>query len=89
MGCWAQITAASVTGGFGEKPRALAHKLLRDDVVSVIASDSHNAKSRPPGLKQAFIDVAQEYGEDRARRLMLHTPAAIVASQLSTQAPGL
>ena len=80
-GCWLQVTAGSVTGHFGEKSQIIAHQLLRDDTVTVLASDGHNAKARPPVLSQAFASIVQLYGSERAQRLMLDTPAAIVQNQ--------
>ena len=53
--------------------------LLHDDVVKVVASDGHNNKTRPPSMKQAFARVSQEYGEERALRLMLDAPASILS----------
>jgi len=77
-GCWLQLTAGSFTGGFGDNAQGVAWQLLHDDVVKVVASDGHNAKARPPGMKQAFARISQEYGEDRALRLMLDAPASII-----------
>ena len=85
-GCWLQLTAGSVTGSFGEQAQKIAHQLLQDDAVAVLASDGHNARARQPGLKQAFNAIAGQYGAERARRLTLHTPAVIVASQFEEQA---
>ena len=65
--------------------QTLAQQLLSEDAVTVVASDGHNSKARPPVLKEAFLKVANDFGEDRARRLMLHTPACIVASQFQFQ----
>jgi protein-tyrosine phosphatase len=86
MGCWLQVTAGSVTGGFGKEAQAIAHQLLDDDAVTVMASDGHNSKARQPALLQAFNYVAQHYGKDRAWRLMQNMPATIVAGQFSGQA---
>jgi protein-tyrosine phosphatase len=77
-GCWLQVTAGSVTGQFGEKSRIIAHQLLQDDMVTVLASDGHNARVRPPILSQTFDYIVSHYGEKRAQRLMLDTPAAII-----------
>jgi protein-tyrosine phosphatase len=85
-GCWLQITAGSVTGAFGEQAQQIAHQLLKDDAVTVLASDGHNAKARKPGLKQAFDAIAGQYGAERARRLTQHTPAVIAAGQFTEQA---
>jgi protein-tyrosine phosphatase len=78
-GCWLQLTAGSLTGGFGDNAQGVAWQLLHDDVVKVVASDGHNNKARPPGMKQAFARVSQEYGEERALKLMLDAPASIIS----------
>lgn len=80
-GCWLQVTGGSIVGSFGKIAQAIAHQLLRDNVVAVVASDGHNAKARPPELRTAFNHIAEHYGQVRAERLMMLTPAAIVASQ--------
>jgi protein-tyrosine phosphatase len=85
-GCWLQVTAGSVTGNFGEHAQHIAHQLLKDDFVTVLASDGHNARARQPALKQAFDAIAGQYGAERAQRLTLHTPAKITASQFIQQA---
>jgi len=82
-GCWLQLTAGSVLGGFGEPAQALAHQLLDDDLVKVIASDGHNNVARQPALKQSFMHIAQRYGQQRAEKLTMLTPAAIVADQFT------
>jgi protein-tyrosine phosphatase len=82
-GCWLQLTAGSVVGHFGQRSQFIAHQLLENDEVMVIASDGHNARARPPVLSQAFDYIARNYGRERAQRLMLDTPTAIVAGQFS------
>ncbi|MDB6063787.1 MAG: capsular biosynthesis protein [Verrucomicrobiaceae bacterium] len=76
-GCLTQITAAAVIGRFGEKSQHAAHALLNDDLVSVIATDAHNLQHRPPLLREAANWVAQNFGEERAWRLVGATPAAL------------
>jgi protein-tyrosine phosphatase len=85
-GCWLQLTAGSVTGSFGERAQTIARQLLDEDVVAVLASDGHNSGARRPVLAEAFEYISEHYGEGRAKRLMLHNPAAIVAGQFAQQA---
>lgn len=73
-GCWLQLTAGSVTGAFGKASQELAHQLLDDGSVRVVASDAHNLGSRPPVLSQAHAFIAQRWGADLADDLMLHRP---------------
>jgi protein-tyrosine phosphatase len=83
LGCWLQVTAGSVTGQFGKKSQSVAHQLLERDSVKVLASDGHNAGARPPVLSEAFNDIVKKYGKERAQRLVLDTPAVIVADQFT------
>jgi protein-tyrosine phosphatase len=80
-GCWLQVTAGSILGNFGERAQALAEQLLDDNMVTVVASDGHNAGAREPRLKAAFEKISSRYGEDRARQLMLDRPRMIAGSQ--------
>jgi protein-tyrosine phosphatase len=59
----------------------LAHALLDQDVVTVIATDGHNNKVRKPVLKEAYDWVASQHGEPRANRLFLDTPQSVIATQ--------
>mgnify|MGYP001588954298 FL=1 len=86
-GCWLQVTAGSVIGAFGEGARDVASMLLDEDNVSVIASDGHNMKARPPSLMAAYENVRDRYGLDRATRLIQDNPADIVATQLDVRQP--
>lgn len=83
MGCWLQLTAGSVLGHFGERARTLAKQLLDEDMVTVLASDGHNAGARQPVLSAAFAHISERYGEKRALRLMLDNPDRIAASQFN------
>ncbi len=80
-GCWLQITGGSVLGNFGEPAQNVARQLLVADQVTVVASDGHNRKARQPVLRQAFIRIAANYGQERAARLMQEMPAIIAGGQ--------
>lgn len=85
-GCWLQVTAGSVLGNFGERAQAVAHELLRDELVTVIASDGHNARSRKPVLQACFTAISEEYGVQAAQGLFIERPAGIVAGQFPAAA---
>ncbi len=74
QGCLLQVTAASVAGQFGEGARKLAHLLLRERVVSVLASDAHNLRHRPPELTRGLDAATEILGERDAKHLVLDTP---------------
>ena len=50
-GALCSITAASLTGGFGDAARWFGLELLRDGYAHSVDSDAHHATLRPPGLR--------------------------------------
>lgn len=69
MGCLAQVTAASVTGAFGEPAAKCAAQLIDAGAVTVLATDAHNMAHRPPLLREAREAVLARWGEEAAERL--------------------
>ena len=59
-GVLVQITAGSMTGGFGSTVRRLTATMLRTGVVHVVASDAHDAVKRPPGLGAGFAALERD-----------------------------
>ena len=77
-GILVQITAASITGGFGEEARDFSIYLLRHNLVHAIASDGHSADLRPPRLAEAVSLAAEVIDEERAKALVTSIPQAII-----------
>lgn len=78
MGCLFQLTAMSVTGEFGEQAHKLSQTMLKNGWVSVIASDAHNQRHRPPLLSNAVAEAEKLVGKAEARRLVWENPAKII-----------
>lgn len=76
--CLVQVTAGSLLGRFGRTAEAFSNELLERNWIHFLASDAHNATSRPPCLKAACDYVANRMGEETARRLCLTNPQAAV-----------
>ncbi|MFK8049245.1 MAG: tyrosine-protein phosphatase [Halioglobus sp.] len=81
-GCWLQLTSGSIVGGFGARAQELALRMLKENLITVVASDGHNCKARKPVLKQAFDAIASQFGDEKATELTVTTPAVIAANQL-------
>jgi protein-tyrosine phosphatase len=77
-GCLGQITAASLTGGFGRDARETAEKLLRKNLVHFIASDAHSSNGRPPVLSSGVQAAAKIVGEEEAYKMVTEYPRAII-----------
>jgi protein-tyrosine phosphatase len=76
QGCYVQITAQSLLGGFGESTQKQAEEWLEQDMVHFFASDAHNAGKRPLRLRAAYEVAAKKRGEGVARALFLDNPLA-------------
>ena len=78
QGAIGQVTSQSITGGFGRKTQKAAESFLRHGLVHLIASDAHNAKTRPPRLAEAVEMAAKIVGTARAEAMVTTVPAAIL-----------
>jgi protein-tyrosine phosphatase len=81
QGCYAQITAQSILGKFGERAREAAELWLDENAVHFVASDAHNTTSRPLRLKEAYSVIASRQGEAVARALFTENPLAAVEGE--------
>ena len=64
-----QINAGSLTGTFGFRPRRRARKLLKNRLVSMVATDAHNLTSRPPQLSNGYHITVKLTDKDYADRV--------------------
>ena len=78
-GCLLQITADSVTGLFGEVSRKLALAFIRNDMVTLIATDAHNIHKRRPTLKAARDVLLPMIGADKVQALFNDNADAILS----------
>ncbi|WP_226703235.1 tyrosine-protein phosphatase [Microbulbifer elongatus] len=83
LGCLFQITAGSVTGAFGEPVQRCAEKLLKTELVTVMATDTHHPVRRPPILGDGRRAAEKILGESSAWDLVLNNPGRIAAGQFS------
>lgn len=78
LGALIQITAMSLTGGFGDGVRQLSREMLKENLVHFIATDAHSATQRPPILSRARDAAAKLIGEAEASHLVITNPRLIV-----------
>ena len=88
-GAWMQITAGSVTGRFGRRPRYWAERMLDEGIVHILATDSHHVDRRPPLLAEARAAAAQRLGAEEATHLVLTRPRCILDNWAPDKAPSL
>jgi protein-tyrosine phosphatase len=88
-GCFAQVTAGSLTGKFGEGAQRAAAQWLEEGRVHFVASDAHNTTSRPLKLRETYEWVAKKRGEDVAKELFIENPLAALEGRELPYVPEL
>lgn len=81
QGCYVQVTAQSITGGFGRRAQQAVDLLLETNAVHFIASDAHNVTTRPLRLKPVYDALVKTEGEQRARALLEENPRAALENR--------
>jgi protein-tyrosine phosphatase len=76
LGCFAQITAGSLSGVFGPGAKEDAWSWMTRGLIHFVSSDAHNTARRPLKLRFAYDSVAQQLGEETARALLIENPLA-------------
>jgi protein-tyrosine phosphatase len=72
-----QITAASLTGAFGASCQEIAELAVDEGLVHLIASDAHDTKHRPFGMRKAYDTICELAGEKLADLVCCENPARI------------
>jgi protein-tyrosine phosphatase len=73
-----QVTARSITGGFGYRAKRLSRRWLKEGLVDVVASDAHSPRTRTPILSLARRWVAKKHGKEMAHDLFVKNPALLL-----------
>ena len=81
-----QVTAGSFFGGYGRTAQDLSQRLLDVGMVGIVASDAHDPKQRPPGMRKAWEFVRSARGEDEAREMFIRRPERILLGDVHAMA---
>ena len=81
LGVLSQITAMSLTGGFGSRIQKCTKTLLKHNLAHIIASDAHSVNYRPPILSQAVKTASRIVGEERAIQMVTTLPLQIIRGE--------
>jgi protein-tyrosine phosphatase len=88
-GMLTSITAGALRGDFGRTARDVAFRLLEEDLVHNVASDTHDAHRRSPRILDAIeaADAALPGVADRAEWMTVEVPRAILGGGTIPPAP--
>ncbi len=81
QGALVQLNAGSLNGDFGRTVKKTAFEMMNHDMVHFVASDCHNAGSRPMLLGKAFQVVADRWGKAKAVLLFTANPQKVVQGE--------
>lgn len=82
LGALVQITASSITGKMGPKPKQTAHFVLKHNLAHIIATDTHGINNRPPILSEAAKLASSIVGKEAALSMATTTPQCIIENKL-------
>ena len=81
MGAYIQINADSVMGINGHKVKSYCKKILKENLVSFVASDTHNVDKRPPCLSDCYKKVSKKFGTEYADKIFYSNAEKIVENK--------
>ena len=89
-GMLTQVTAGSLTGAFGRTVQQYAYQLVEAGLVHNVASDAHDPRRRPPGMRAALeaADADLPGLAEQADWLCVEVPRAILDGGPVPEAPG-
>ena len=82
LGVWITVNADAVLGLEGSASKRYCKKMLKEDYVDVIASDSHGIKNRACHMLKCFEMVSKKFDDDLADRLFISNPSKILMGEI-------
>lgn len=89
-GVLCSVTAMSMEGGFGQTVQRFAAQMFAAGLVHDVASDTHDARRRPPTLLEGFQALDRDLPglNDQAEWFTREAPAAMLAGEELPPPPG-
>ena len=78
MGALIQCNADAVIGLMGRGPKKYCKKLLKNEMVDIVASDSHGLEKRSCKMEKCYEYIHKKFDRSYADRLTIYTPARIL-----------
>jgi protein-tyrosine phosphatase len=78
-GAWMQITAGTLTGMFGPRPKYWGERFLGEGLAHILATDAHSCTRRVPVLSQGLAIAEKLLGPEEAQQLVHGRPEALMS----------
>ena len=80
-GCLIQVNSSSLSGRYGRKAKKTSVSLIKEGLVSAIASDAHSKESGGIDLKVAYVFLTNIGGQPLAQALLKDNPMRIAMGE--------
>lgn len=88
-GMLVQVTAGSLTGLFGRRPKYWAERILDERFCHILATDAHDPKRRTPILSKARDMAAARLGSAEAVNVVWNRPLGILNNLPPAELPSI
>lgn len=78
MGAKVQINAESIIGKEGFRVKRFCTRLMKEDLLHFVGTDSHGSSFRVPKMKEAYAYVEKKMGEEYAEQIFIVNPAKLI-----------
>ena len=78
MGARLQVNVESILGKYTWGAKRYCRKLMKEDLLGFVGSDSHNTKTRIPNIGAGAAYVSKKMGEAYAERIFHDNPMEIL-----------
>lgn len=82
-----QLTAGSLMGRFGRRPRYWAERMVEEGLCHLLATDAHDTQQRAPRMSDAREIIARKLGDEEATNIVLTRPLAILNNVSADKLP--
>ena len=65
-----QMNCEAILQPLGFRERRFVRRMLREQAIDVVATDAHDARNRPPRMREAYRALCEICGSTYARRLL-------------------
>lgn len=81
LGAMIQVNADSVIGKNGRKAKSFCKRLMKNDCIHFIASDTHDMKKRPINLRECADYIEKKWGKATAIRIFCTNPSKMIGQR--------
>lgn len=79
LGAKIQLNAESIIGLEGRRIKKFCKKMMKENYLYAVGSDSHDCSKRPPYMGRCAVYLEKKMGSDYAHRVMIDNPWKILA----------